>query len=211
MEKNLTRILVLFFATLVIGGVVIYTQISMNSVATVQNKGSRVIDGVAGIAIGGAYELTDHTGAVRTDKDFAGQYKLIYFGFTYCPAICPTELQKITAVMAQLPQDISAKIQPLFITVDPQRDTVDVLKDYISLFHERIIGLTGTPEQIDTVKKAYRVFAKQVQEEGMTEYTMDHSSYIYFMSPDDQLLGMYRIQDTPGYIVNDVVNPLKLN
>ena len=181
-----------------------YTQISLNSRATVQQKGSRDITPVAGVSIGGAYDLIDHNGAPRTDADFTGQYKLIYFGFTYCPAICPTELQKISAVMAKLPAETAANIQPLFITIDPERDTVEAIKDYLSLFHEKFIGLTGSKDQIDAAKKAYRVYARAVQDDTMGDYTMDHSSYIYFMSPDDKLLGMYRIKDTPDYMITDM-------
>ncbi len=164
---------------------------------------------MAGVAIGGPYTLIDQDGQVRTDEDFKGEYKLIYFGFSYCPAICPTELQKMTAVMAQLTPELAAQIQPIFISVDPERDTPESLKGYMILFHERFIGLTGTSEQIDAVKKAYRVYSRKVQDETMSDYTVDHSSYIYFMGPDDQLLGMYRIKDTPMDITKDIMGLMK--
>ena len=154
--------------------------------------------------IGGPFSLTDHNGIARTERDFDQSYKLIYFGFTYCPAICPTELQKITAVMTMLPPPLANKIQPLFITVDPQRDTQEIMKNYVSLFHEKIIGLTGTPEQIEQAKQAYRVYAKKVQDETLTDYTVDHSSYIYLMSPDNQLLGMYRTKDSAQDLVSAI-------
>lgn len=161
---------------------------------------------MAGVAIGGPYTLSDHTGATRTDADFKDSYKLIYFGFTYCPAICPTELSKISAAMTMLPPELADKIQPLFITIDPERDTVPVMRDYVSLFHDRLIGLTGTPAQIETVKKAYRVYAAKAQDDTMSDYTMDHSSYIYFMSPDDTLLTMYRTKDSAPYMAEDIQN-----
>lgn len=160
--------------------------------------------GVAGSAIGGAYELVDHSGQTVTDQKFAGQYKLVYFGFTFCPAICPTELQKISRVMDELGAK-GENIQPLFITIDPQRDTVDVMREYVTLFHPRLIGLTGTQAQIDDVLKTYRVYAKQVWEEGANDYTMDHSSYIYLMDAQDNLLSIYRTEDSTEYMVNDIV------
>jgi protein SCO1/2 len=207
MKRRLLRTLVLSVFALIIGGGIAFWQVSQEQASTVSSVQKHTA--MPGVQIGGAYELVDHNGQMRTDKDFLGRYKLIYFGFTYCPAICPTELQKISAVMAQLPLETAAQIQPLFITIDPQRDTVAVMNDYISLFDERLIGLTGTPEQIESVKKTYRVYAKAVQEDGMTDYTMDHSSYIYFMSPDDQLLGMYRMQDDVDYVTTDVISLLK--
>lgn len=207
MKRRLIRTLVLSLTALVIGAMIALWQIKQEQAHTSPRSLSQTQQthtAMPGVQIGGAYELVDHTGVTRTDQDFIGRYKLIYFGFTYCPAICPTELQKITAVLAQLPQEIAVQIQPLFITVDPQRDTVAAMADYVSLFHEKLIGLTGTQAQIDVAKKAYRVYARPVQEEGMNDYTVDHSSYIYFMSPDDQLLGMYRIQDDVAYIVTDI-------
>lgn len=160
--------------------------------------------GVAGSAFGGAYELVDHNGQTVTDEKFAGQYKLIYFGFTFCPAICPTELQKISRVMDGLGTQAN-DIQPLFITIDPERDTVDVMREYVTLFHPRLIGLTGSRTQIDDVLKTYRVYARQVWEEGASDYTMDHSSYIYLMDGQDNLISIYRIADGIDYMVKDIV------
>lgn len=204
MKNRFKRLLVLCSLALLVGAGIGWFELQRAQAPATVQQGSSVAIPVAGVQIGGPYELIDHTGAVRTEADFADQYKLIYFGFTYCPAICPTELAKISAVMKQLPEEAAAQIQPLFITVDPERDTVSVMADYVSLFDDRLIGLTGDQEQIDAVKKAYRVFSKNVQDESMTEYTVDHSSYIYFMSPSDELLGMYRIKDTPAYMVEDI-------
>lgn len=205
MKKQIKRLIVLCCLALIVGAGIGWLEYSAaNKPAAVVQKGSSTVSPVAGVKIGGAYELVDHTGEVRTDADFADSYKLLYFGFTYCPAICPTELAKISAVMKQLPPEQAARVQPLFITVDPARDTVEVMADYISLFDDRLIGLTGSQDQVDVAKKAYRVFSREVQDESMTDYTVDHSSYIYFMSPDDQLLGMYRIKDTPAYMLEDM-------
>lgn len=163
---------------------------------------------VSAEAFGGPFTLTDHTGKTVTDKDFAGAYRLIYFGFTFCPAICPTELQKISTALDILGEE-AKDVQPLFITVDPGRDTVEVMKNYISLFHPRLIGLTGTQAQIDSVLKAYKVYAARVQDETMTDYTMDHSSFIYFLDPENRLLRIYKTDDTAAYIARDMADWLE--
>lgn len=144
--------------------------------------------------IGGPFHLINQDGKAVTDKDFAGKYLLIYFGFASCPAICPTELQKITNTYQSLSKDWQDRIQPIFITIDPERDTPDILKDYVALFLPQMVGLTGTTDQIENVKKAYKVYGAKVPEG--TSYTMDHSSFIYFMGPDTKPLAMFRVSDT---------------
>ena len=209
MKKRFKRLIILCGLALLVGAGIGWFEVQRKQAPATVQQGSPVATPVAGVQIGGPYELIDHTGVVRTEADFADDYKLIYFGFTYCPAICPTELAKITAALAQLPEEQATKIQPLFITVDPARDSVEVMADYVSLFDDRLIGLTGSQDQIDAVKKAYRVYARQVEDPDLNDYTVDHSSYIYFMSPDDVLLGMYRIKDTPAYILSDIINLLE--
>ena len=157
---------------------------------------------------GGSYTLTNQDGETVTDKDFRDQYRLLYFGFTYCPAICPTELQHINTVLKEL-GDHADRIQPMFITVDPERDTAEVMKQYVSLFHPRLVGLTGTVEQIKDVTKKYKIYAAKVKDESMHEYTMDHSSFIYFMGPNDTLLQIFKIDDPIEKIVMEVENVLK--
>ncbi|MFK7840281.1 MAG: SCO family protein [Bdellovibrionales bacterium] len=163
---------------------------------------------IAGLQIGGPFSLTNHLNEAVTQNDYADQYKLIYFGFTYCPAICPTELQKVSRVTSALEKnkpDIAAQFVPLFVTVDPERDDVEVMKDYVSLFHPKLVGLTGTRPQIDFISKSYRIFAKKVNDPEQNDYTIDHSSYLYFMGPDDNLLGLYRMNDDADYIYNDIL------
>jgi protein SCO1/2 len=150
---------------------------------------------VTGDAFGGPFTLTNHMGESVTEQDFAGRHRLIYFGFTYCPAICPTELSKIAAALTQLGEQAAA-VQPLFITVDPARDTPEKLKPYVAMFHPALIGLTGTEDQIKDVLKAYKIYAAKVDDPNLTEYTMDHSSFIYLIGPDDRLLHIFRMQDT---------------
>lgn len=158
---------------------------------------------VAGMAVGGPFTLTDHTGKTFTDANLRGQYTLIYFGFTFCPAICPTELQKMTAALKQS-GPAADKILPVFITIDPDRDTQDVMAKYVAQFRDNMVGLTGTQAQIDAVLKAYHIYARKVQDPAMTEYTMDHSSYIYFIGPDGGLIGIYGVNSTPSEIASTI-------
>ncbi len=146
-------------------------------------------------AFGGPFTLVDQDNKTVTEKDFTGKFRLIYFGFTYCPAICPTELSKITNAMKGLGERGNI-IQPMFITVDPERDTPEKMKNYISLFNPSLVGLTGTPDQIKQALKGYKIYAAKVQDAGMSDYTMDHSSFIYFMGPDDRLLYIFKTEDT---------------
>ncbi|MEM8833130.1 MAG: SCO family protein [Pseudomonadota bacterium] len=153
---------------------------------------------------GGPFTLTTHTGARVTEKNYEGQWRMIYFGFTYCPAICPTELQKMTLVLNELGEK-GETITPIFISVDPERDTVEVMKDYLSLFHPRFIGLTGTVQEIEKAKKGYKIYAAKVQDETMSDYTVDHSSFIYLMDPDNNLRRIFKIQDSAEDII-DFIN-----
>ena len=139
-------------------------------------------------AIGGPFTLTDQTGKAVTDKTYAGKYELIYFGYTFCPDACPTDLQVMSSALDMLGSE-AARIQPIFITIDPERDTVPVMADYVSHFHPSLIGLTGTPEQTAAAAKAYRVYYKKAPSpvEGGV-YLMDHSSFTYLMGPDGGFL-----------------------
>jgi cytochrome oxidase Cu insertion factor (SCO1/SenC/PrrC family) len=130
--------------------------------------------------VGGPFELVAHTGEKVSDRDFRGKYMLITFGYTYCPDVCPAELQVISAALDMLGEK-AKEIQPLFITVDPQRDDVKSLAQYMPNFHPRFVGLTGTPEAIDRAAKAYRVYYAKGKDSGGGDYLMDHSSIIYLM------------------------------
>lgn len=134
--------------------------------------------------IGGPFTLTDHTGRRVTDRDFRGRYMLVFFGFTFCPDVCPSGLQVMAAALDKLGPK-AEKITPLFITVDPERDTPEQLATYVKSFHPRLIGLTGTPAEIEAVIKAYRVYAKKaVDPKSTAGYTFDHSTFIYLMDTE---------------------------
>ncbi len=152
---------------------------------------------------GGPINLIDQYGEKVTDKNFEGKFKLMFFGFTYCPTICPTELSKITYVLKDL-GDAAKDIQPIYVTVDPERDTPDVMKKYVTMFHPSLIGLTGTPKQIKDTLKAFKVYAAKVEQPSLTEYTMDHSTFTYFIAPDGRLLHIFKLADTAPYMTQTI-------
>lgn len=171
------RLFLVSLVSLLIGGAVALT------VLTGPSRQS-VVTGKA--AIGGAFALTDHTGRRVTEKDFAGKPMLVYFGFTHCPDICPSGLQVISAALDKLGPD-AEKVTPLFITVDPERDTAAALAEYVTSFHPRIVGLTGTPDEIKDAAKAYRVYYKKVEDPGSAgQYTVDHTSFMYLMDKNGE-------------------------
>jgi protein SCO1 len=139
-------------------------------------------------SIGGPFTLIDNTGKTVTDQTYRGKWLLIYFGYTNCPDACPTALTNIGVALEKLGSEAS-KLQPLFITVDPKRDTVRVLADYLKSFDPRIVGLTGTQAQIDAVVKAYRVYVGS-QATGGSDYSVDHSAYFYLMDQDGRFVNV---------------------
>jgi cytochrome oxidase Cu insertion factor (SCO1/SenC/PrrC family) len=142
--------------------------------------------------VGGPFTLTDDTGKRVTDQDFRGKFMLVFFGFTYCPDVCPTALQVMAAALDKLGPN-AERITPVLISIDPERDTPAQLAVYVKSFHPRLVGLTGSPAEIDAVAKAYRVYVKQVPDPKSTAgYTLDHSSIIYVIGPD----GKYRTHFT---------------
>jgi protein SCO1/2 len=133
--------------------------------------------------VGGPFSLVDHTGRRVTDKDFRGRYMLVYFGFTYCPDVCPSGLQVIAGALQKIGPKADL-LTPLFITVDPERDTPAQLAEYVKSFDPRLIGLTGTLADVDAVAKAYRVYYKKVPDEKSTGgFTIDHTALMYLMDP----------------------------
>lgn len=151
--------------------------------------------------IGGAFSLTDHQGKSVTEADFRGHHTLVYFGYTFCPDVCPMELQAISEALEQLGPKAEGVI-PLFITVDPERDTVPVLADYVENFHPRLRGLTGTLEEVRVAARAYRVYFKNADELGEgDDYFVDHTSLIYFMGPEGDYITHFTFGTPPDEIV----------
>lgn len=145
---------------------------------------ARTLPSTGKALVGGPFTLVDHTGKQVTDKDFRGRFMLVYFGFTYCPDVCPSGLQVMSAALDKVGAKAD-QITPIFITVDAERDTPAQLAQYVSSFHPRLVGLTGSQEQVTAATKAYRVVAKKVEDPKSTAgYTFDHTSLIYLMDRD---------------------------
>ncbi|XP_077565929.1 protein SCO2 homolog, mitochondrial [Stigmatopora nigra] len=146
---------------------------------------------------GGDFSLVDHHGRRRSKRDFLGGWVLLYFGFTRCPDICPDELDKMSAVVTALDLDPSLPpVQPLFVTVDPERDHVEAMARYVKDFHPRLLGLTGTPEEVTEAGRHYRVYASRgpLDEDG--DYLVDHSILIYLVDPEGLFVDYYnRLKD----------------
>jgi protein SCO1/2 len=138
--------------------------------------------------VGGPFTLTDDTGTRVTDKDYRGRYMLVFFGFTSCPDVCPAGLQLISAALENLGPKAD-RITPIFVSVDPERDTPEKLAAYVKNFNPRFVGLTGTPEEVAGVAKAYKVYFKKVPNESKPdEYGMDHTSIIYLMDSNGEFV-----------------------
>jgi cytochrome oxidase Cu insertion factor (SCO1/SenC/PrrC family) len=160
--------------------------------------------GVAGVSIGGSFALTDQNGALRRDSDFRGKLMLVYFGYTYCPDVCPAALTTMSAALDQLGAR-AEDVQPIFITVDPARDTVEQMKRYAANFTPRLEALTGTAEQIATAARAYRVYYAKAPGEGADDYSMDHTGFVYLMARDGRYLGHF----VPDSTADDMVAAIR--
>ncbi|MEX2311767.1 MAG: SCO family protein, partial [Rhodospirillales bacterium] len=143
-----------------------------------------------GPSVGGPFTLVNHKGETVTDKDFQGSHMLIFFGYTYCPDVCPTALSDMTTALDMLGEEKAGKITPVFISVDPARDTPEHLAEYVPFFNPRTVGLTGTEEQIKAVARAYRVYYRKNEPKGddSQDYLVDHTSIIYLVGPDGKLV-----------------------
>jgi cytochrome oxidase Cu insertion factor (SCO1/SenC/PrrC family) len=134
--------------------------------------------------IGGPFTMLNQKGEVVTDKNFDGRYTIYFFGYTFCPDVCPTELQVLSAALKELGPDAS-KITPVFVSIDPERDTPKIIGEYVANFDPRFVGLTGTPEQLAIMARAFHVYYKKVADEKNAQnYGMDHPSILYLMGPD---------------------------
>jgi protein SCO1 len=145
-------------------------------------------------AIGGPFTLTDQNGRNVTDQDFKGKPFLVFFGFTHCPDVCPTTLFEVSEVLGKLGPD-AERVSALFITIDPERDTPAQMKDYLSSFNPRLLGLTGDPAAIAAVAKAYRVYVKKVPQGD--DYTMDHTALVYLMDKDGRFVAPFNVKRQP--------------
>lgn len=157
---------------------------------------------LAGAPIGGDFALTDQNGNRVTNDSLKGRYRLVYFGYSFCPDVCPVDVQRMAQGLKEFETanaEAGARVQPVFITVDPARDTVPVLKEFVAAFHPRLIGLTGTEAEIDAAKRTYRVYAAKGEGTDAENYLMDHSAFIYLMDPDGKpIMYFERGDDAPA-------------
>lgn len=186
--------------------------LSLLLVASAVSCGPSAPPPLQGAAIGGSFTLTDQNGRTVHDSDFAGKYRIVYFGYTHCPDVCPTDLATISQAMALFAKSdlaSAAKVQPLFITVDPQRDTPAELKNYLAAFSPRLTGLTGTPAQIADVEKKFVVYARKgdVQPDG--GYAMDHSRQIVLQGPKGEPLALLPDDEGPKAMAAELAKWVK--
>jgi protein SCO1 len=165
-----------------------------------------VLGGVRGVtapaAIGGPFQLTDQSGTTVTEKSLQGKPTLIFFGFTHCPDVCPTALFEISEILRAMGKDADG-VNAFFISVDPERDSKEAMKDYLSSFDSHLKGLTGDPEAIAKVLAAYRVYAKKVPlKDG--DYTMDHTALTYLMDRDGRFVAPFNLNRTPDEAAADL-------
>ncbi|CAN1277051.1 Protein SCO1 homolog 1, mitochondrial [Linum perenne] len=157
-------------------------------------------------AIGGPFSLVNHEGKKVTEKDFVGKWTVMYFGFTFCPDICPEELQKLVSAVDKIKKKAGFEIVPVFISVDPERDTVDQVREYVKEYHPSLVGLTGTPADIKNVARAYRVYYMKTTEE---DYLVDHSIVMYLMSPDMQFVKFFGKNHDDESLTDGIINEIK--
>lgn len=160
-----------------------------------------------GAAIGGAFELVDENGETVRDTDFAGQNRIVYFGYAFCPDICPVDMQKLGQAMrvleAQDPE-LAERITPIFVSVDPDRDTPDILTQFTDSFHPRMIGMSGSREAIDAAVERYGVYYQLGEDDGSGNYLVDHSNNAVLFGPEGEPLVILPIQDSPDAIAESM-------
>ncbi|WOL14685.1 hypothetical protein Cni_G23466 [Canna indica] len=193
------------------GGLIVnYDKEKKRHIEELKNASSTVKQGpsVGKAAIGGPFKLVNHHGKTVTEKDFLGKWTLIYFGFTYCPDICPDELLKLAAAVDKIKEKAGLEIVPVFISVDPERDNVEQVSEYVKEFHPNLIGLTGTADEIRQVARAYRVYYMKTEEEG-SDYLVDHSIVMYLMNPKMEFVKFFGKNYDVDTLAEGIINEIK--
>lgn len=186
----------LFFAIILMFGVgaIVFVMVGRGFMSG-DDAPKRVTQGKANI--GGPFDLLDKDGNPVSHMDYRGKYMIIYFGYTFCPDVCPTSLGEISTALDLLSEDERKKIVPIFISVDPERDTPAVVGDYVKHFHSQMVGLTGSLAGVKAVAKSYKAYFSKGEPDEDGDYSVDHTSYTYVMGPDGQFVTAYR-HATPG-------------
>lgn len=180
-----------FAAVALLGATAIYVFVRPPSDALSQCSGSRVIGG----DIGGPFTLVDENGNTVTDKDVITGPSLVYFGYTFCPDVCPLDSAR-NAEAVEILDERGIEVTPIFISIDPERDTPEVVREFTDVFHPRMIGLTGTPEQVKAASKAYKTYYKKQDSEDEEYYLVDHSTFTYLMTPEQGFVEFFQREDT---------------
>ncbi|WP_448502899.1 SCO family protein [Sphingomonas sp.] len=160
---------------------------------------------LAGARIGGAFTLTGSDGQPVSDRDFAGQWRIHYFGYTFCPDVCPVDMRNIGAglkLFEQRAPALAAKVTPIFITVDPERDTPPVVGQFVANFHPRAVGLTGTPEQIASISKQFAIYAAKQPSPDPRGYLVDHARITYLLDHEGKPIAMLPADDSPEAVAD---------
>ena len=176
--------------TVIVAGFLIGALVGAGALILTTSSSGPKVETSGKALIGGPFTLVDQHGKTVTDRDFRGRYKLVFFGFTHCPDICPAELQVISASLDDLGSK-AEEVVPIFVTLDPERDTPEVMADYVKNFGSRFVGLTGSPEEIAEAAKAYRVAFSKFDNKGADSndnYSIDHSAFVYLMGPDGEYI-----------------------
>ena len=162
---------------------------------------------LAGAAIGGPFALIDQHGRPFTDRDLRGKYALIYFGYTFCPDVCPLDVQKLSAGLRAFEAAhpaLGARVVPVFITVDPARDTPAALAQFAANFHPRLVALTGTPAAVAAAERGYRIYARRAGPPGAADYLIDHAALTYLMGPDGAPISFLGHDTTPAQVTAEL-------
>ncbi len=223
MKKNIMRFIILAAIGFGLGGAIAYFEMQKETPATVNTvqTAPAEVESVkkqeqtmqAATKLSGEFSLISENGSEITQENFRGLEKLVFFGFTNCPDICPATLTKLSTVLP----DLDKNLPVLFITVDPKRDTPEVMGEYVDMFDKRIVGLTGSQEQVDAAINAFKVYAAKEEPKDMSAdhsshgaghddhmYMMQHSAYIYFMGKDNELLDVINSEDSAETITQEI-------
>ncbi|MCJ8323769.1 MAG: SCO family protein [Rhizobiales bacterium] len=195
LKSRLIIFLITFIILLIGAGVYVYV-----------NQPKTLVQATTSSLIGGDFTMVDHNGNTVTQDDYKGKKSLVFFGFTNCPAVCPTELYNLASALDEIGPEVAKNINVIFVSIDPEQDTPARMKEYVSAFHEDFIGLTGSVEQVATMAKAFRVYYLKVPlEDSEAGYTMDHSAYTYLMDEDGQFLTHLSANNE----INDIVAKIR--
>ena len=200
LSPRLIAILAVAAVVGLMGGVWIATEMGRSDDQFAQCRASTVAGGAG--AIGGPFELVNAAGETVTDADVITEPSLLYFGYTFCPDVCPLDVQR-NAVAVDVLQERGMSVTPVFISIDPKRDTPEVVGDYAANMHERMIGLTGSPEQVKAASQAYRTYYK-AQEGDDEYYLVDHSTFSYLVLPEHGFVEFFRREVTPEQMADTV-------